>query len=241
MRALRWALFRQVLALLFVAAPLAPVAPANAQVGVSASAASDYLYRGVSLSDGKPALSVSIAYDRQSGGYVGGALIGEETADAGPRRLGDVEYLGYARRINANTTLDGGLYRIEYTNYNYQRYSAYNNEVYAGLKHGPISYYIYYSPHYFGRSSTVYLDMKGALRLARHWRLSGHVGVLTQLKGGDASPVKGVTYDLRTGLAAEFKGGEVELAWTTRGPDASERAGRPRKRDAIVLGASCFF
>ena len=45
--------------------------PAAAQVGVSASLLTDYLYRGVSLSDGRPAASLTLSYDHPSGAYGG--------------------------------------------------------------------------------------------------------------------------------------------------------------------------
>src|SRR5215468_4243490 len=42
-------------------------APARAQVGVSLSADSDHRFRGVSLSDGRPVVSLSLSYDHDSG------------------------------------------------------------------------------------------------------------------------------------------------------------------------------
>ena len=44
-----------------------------AQTGVGIAFLSDYLYRGVSLSNGKPTLSLSVAYDNPNGWYEIGA------------------------------------------------------------------------------------------------------------------------------------------------------------------------
>ena len=48
---------------------------AHAQVAVSATATTNLLYRGGSLTDGDPALSLALAYDGPHGFYAGGSLI----------------------------------------------------------------------------------------------------------------------------------------------------------------------
>src|SRR5258708_34133383 len=73
----------------------------SAQVGASVSLASDFRYRGSSLSDGKPALSASLTSDHPGGVYLGVTGIGAETARDGVQALGYQAYAGYAHRMAA--------------------------------------------------------------------------------------------------------------------------------------------
>lgn len=234
----RWRLPRAVFTIL----TLGLAAPVTAQVGVSASVTSDYLYRGVSLSNGRPALSVTIAYDHPSGVYAGGSVIGETTATLGPRILGYAENIGYARRAKSGVTWDIGVSHTGFTEYYDKGYPLNDTELYSGVRVGDISYYVYYSPHYYGEGvHTLYIDVSATHRIARRWRLFGHVGVLTPLAGPGGPNRLGEQFDLRAGVAAEFKGGELQLAWTVVRPDADYLVGPAQKRDVLSVGAAFFF
>ena len=78
---------------------------------------------------------------------------------------------------------------------------------------------LYYSPDYFGTGAqTLYVDLDGAVRPARHWRLFGHVGALSPL-GGEARFGGHRAYvDVRAGVAFAFRGCELRLAWTAIDP-----------------------
>jgi uncharacterized protein (TIGR02001 family) len=214
---------------------------ANAQVSGSASLLSDYQYRGLSLSDGRPALSLSLSYDTAMGAYVGGSAIAE-TGHGGVRMLGHVEYLGYARRTASDLTWDIGVTNQHVTKYYDQNYELNYTQIYAGLKYRSLSYYIYYSPDYFAEHySTVYVDVSGGFRPARRIRVFGHVGALAAFGAnpGPASPA--VQVDLRAGVAAEFRHGELELSWGTALGRLNYLAGVPQRRAAPVLTALVFF
>ena len=185
---------------------------------------------------------MNLSYDQATGAYVGGSAIGGETAHAGLQILGHIEYLGYARRTNAGTTWDLGVINTNITEYYDRHYIVNNSEIYAGLMAGHFRYYVYYSPHYFSKGvDTVYVDFSGTFRPARRWRLFGHIGVLTPLDGPGGRNSFRETYDFRAGIAAAFKGGELQLAWTTRRPDLNYPAAPAQKRDALVLGATYVF
>ena len=211
-----------------------------AQIVVSATVASNYQYRGVTLSDGKPALSLNIAYDR-GGGYVGASLIGAETEFAGVQGLGHVEYLGYARRLKSGSTWDVGVTNTYLTNYYYHKYKYDFFEIYAGLRGKHLNYYLYYSPNYYSDGvRTLYAQVTGTVHLARPWRLFGRAGALTSLGGGGYGVFR-EQYDVGVGLAADLKAAEVELTVTTRGPDVVYLADHPQSRHAIVFSATHFF
>jgi uncharacterized protein (TIGR02001 family) len=201
---------------LLILAPLGAAPHAWSQVAASATFTTNYLYRGVSLSAGQPALDLALLYDDKSGAYLGGSVIGEVTRDRGAEALGHQEYLGYALRLPAGSTLDLGVNNLQYRNYTFPYGEEDATEVYAGWVAGLLNYYVHYSPNYFRPGARAfYGEINGAARLPRPLRLFGHVGVLTPLGGGADDKAR---YDVRVGIAAAFKRGEVQLAWTTARP-----------------------
>jgi uncharacterized protein (TIGR02001 family) len=221
---------------------LCPASTANAQLGASLSLDSDDRFRGLSLSDGRPTLSVNLAYDHASGAYAGISAIGADTAHAGVEALGYTGYVGYAARIKNGPTWDVGAANTDITSYRYGRYRYNYSEVYAGLVGEHVSAHVYYSPDYLGEDlDTVYADLDGTIRPAPQWRLFGHLGVLAAVSGRAEPQGRRQQYDLRIGVAREFKGCEVRLAWTTRSGHLVYPAGYRQSPDALVLGASYFF
>jgi uncharacterized protein (TIGR02001 family) len=198
---------------LLVAAPLAVAIPARSQLAASASLTNNYLYRGVSLSDGQPALDVALLYDNKSGFYLGGSLIGEVTRHSGAQPLGHQEYLGYAFRLPSRTSLDLGVNNLFYRSYVYPYGNEDATEVYAGWVASRLNVYIHYSPNYFQpRTRALYSEINGAVPLPRPWRLFAHGGVLAPF--GEGSDGK-AQYDANAGIGASFRHGEAQLEWST--------------------------
>jgi uncharacterized protein (TIGR02001 family) len=214
--------------------------PIAAQVAVSATVSSNDVYRGVTLSDGKPVLKLSIAYDSGGGLYAGGAVVGARTAYAGVKRVGHVEYVGYAGRFGAGSTWDVGVVNTNVSNYYYRKYSYDSTEIYAGIRNRNVNFYLYYSPNYYAPGvNTLYAQASGVIRPARTLRLFGHVGALTSLGGGPG--VFREQYDVEVGAATHFKRVDVQLAWTTRGPDTVYLAEHPQAHGAVTLSATHVF
>jgi uncharacterized protein (TIGR02001 family) len=156
--------------------PLCLATPAMAQISASASLASDYRFRGISLSDGRPALTANLAYDHSSGAYAGVSVIGIDTPHDGAQMLGHIEYIGYATRKSRGLSWDVGLHNEDLTAYADRKYVFRYTEVYAGLTSNNISTHLYYSPNYLKPGASIlYADLDGALRPAPQWRLFGHV------------------------------------------------------------------
>lgn len=222
---------------------LSLAASAHAQLAAAGAITTDYRYRGISLSGGRPALSLDLSWDvtggRADGAYVGASLIGGPGAgDAGPR-LSHLEYLGYARRLGGDWAWDVGLSHADFTRY-VGAGAADNGEVYAGLRRAAVSAYLHYSPDYFGsRERTLYSELEASLHAAAHWRLFAHVGALTPLGGAALFPFR-ERYDASAGIAALLSRGELRLSVTTAGPAVYSGEGAP-SRSALVLAASCFF
>jgi uncharacterized protein (TIGR02001 family) len=230
-------------AVLPVCLALAPPGLARAEVAVSASLASDYRYRGVSLSDEKPALTLTVTYDHASGAYVGVSSIGALSARGAPRWLGYQAYVGYAHRVGPEASWDVGLTATDVAQYGASRSRVRYGEVYGGLSWKSLSAHVYYAPDYLGQgASALYTDVDGAIRPAKHWRLFGHVGLATPLESATARrAIRRASYDLKAGVAASVKNLEVQLAWSEYGPSAEYFTGERQPRDALVVSATYSF
>ena len=86
---------------------------ASAQVAVEAVLQTDYRVRGYSVSDEKPAASLSLSYDDPSGAYVGGLVLAT-VRDGEPALLGLQGSGGYAVRIGPTLSLDAGVSKTQY-------------------------------------------------------------------------------------------------------------------------------
>ena len=200
------------------AVSLLSAGPVSAQLAATASVTSDYRYRGVDISEARPAASVDLAYDTAGGAYAGGSLIAANAPDEGPRIVGLLADVGYARRAAGGLTLDAGVSHASFFRYAYGVQSSETTEVYAGLIRGPLRAYLYYAPHYFIPGlKTLYLSVDGSLRPARRLRLFTHVGVL------DA-----VSAPIRRGprRALRRPRGCRRPAWRRRDPACLDDAGR---------------
>jgi len=217
-------------------------AAARAGVAVSVAVASDYRYRGFSLSDDEPALTLTVTLDHASGAYAGVSGIGTLGGHDAPRWLGYQAYVGYAARLRPELSWDVGLTATDVTRYGDLRGPVRYGEAYAGLSWKSLSAHVYYAPDYLGQgAATLYADVDGAIRPAPHWRLFGHAGVLTPLDGGAHGRPRQPTYDLKAGLAATLKSLELQLAWTELGPNGAYLAGERQERGALVVSATYSF
>ena len=193
---------------------LGPIDAASAQIAGSVVFTTDYELRGLSLSNGLPAVSGTLSYDHASGLYAGLTATGVETTDSGVQFLGYLANSGYAHRINATMSFDAGLTYARVTIHEEQIYSANYTEIYAGLTARNISFHIYYSPDYLGfGESSFYFDCNAAVRLAEHLRLFGHAGLLALSDGHDESDLPSQQFDFRIGAAVDFDRFELQRSW----------------------------
>ncbi|MEO6378894.1 MAG: TorF family putative porin [Caulobacteraceae bacterium] len=229
--------------LAFAILGLAPCGRAHAQIGVSVSLESDYRFRGPSLTDHRPALSLNLSYDHPSGAYAGASAMVTDTRYQGVEALGFMEYAGVVKRVNDDVAVDVGLSNVNLKRYNADRKSELNyTEVYAGLVGKILNLHGYFSPNYVRSGiQTVYLDLGGVIHPWDKWRLFGHVGLFAP--ANDAATAFGIRrrFDARAGVAREFKNSELHLVWTTYGPQTLRPGVTPPKRSGVVLGATYFF
>ena len=122
-------------------------APASAQLSVpggftitgGATATTDYRFRGVSQSNGDPALQGDVTIDHDSGFYIGGFA----STLSDNLRPGEIElsgFVGYTREIASGTDVDVGLQIYGYPN-NESLTDASYFEPFAAVRHtlGPVT------------------------------------------------------------------------------------------------------
>jgi uncharacterized protein (TIGR02001 family) len=216
--------------------------PACAQVSGSVDVESDYRLRGYSLSAGQPVATAQIGYDDASGVYLNLSATGEIGRDD-PLFLGVQGNIGYARRLNARLSIDGGIARSQYRSPDRESRSHNYTEVYLGLASGPFSARVYYSPDYEqAYVSSLYAEVEATFRPATNWRVNGHLGsqiylaTPTQYLGGRAS-----RYDWRLSVARELGSFDLHAALSGGGPGKDYYSGSFHGKAALTAGASWSF
>ena len=213
--------------------------PAKAQVSAGLAVTTDYRVRGVSLSDRRPAMTLSLSDDFANGVYAGAVAVAQDAPPSHMRFLGHQEYLGYARRMDDGLTWEVGADNQHYVGYGPTPLRLNYTEAYAGLSGRNLSARLYYSPNYNGSDHHIaYFETNAVVRPADGWRITGHAGVFQPLN--DWPFVKRrPRYDGRIEVIRTFGRAEVSLGWAgatpSVGPDPK------RSRGALMVGASVYF
>lgn len=185
---------------------------ASAQISGTVSVVSDYRYRGITLSEQKPAAQLGVTYDDPAGWYAGvfGSTV-RLAPPAGPS-FQAMAFAGFASRLPSGISLEAGGDYSAFTGAGSDDYG----EIFLGVATENLSARIYYSPRYYGQSANaVYAEINGALPLGDRVRLLVHVGYLSTRAGYGypGSPSDQHVVDARIGLGAVFDLIQVELAW----------------------------
>lgn len=225
----------QRLAFAFCAWLCAPLALA----GVSGSVVltSDYRFRGVTLSDGLPALQLDVDWSAPQGWYAGAFASSTRLAPDYASGVQWIGYAGYARRIDSRWNWDLGVDDAGFTRDHEYDYP----EIHFGLVSAPLRVRLHYARHYFGQDAAAwYAEADGMHELDERWRLLAHVGVL-RFEGAPMDRGSRDRYDVRAGVGARFGAFDLQCAWvgTTGGEFyASGHPASAADRRGIVLTVS---
>lgn len=214
------------------------VGAAQAQFGASVAVESDHLFRGVSLSDGRPDLRLSIGYDHDSGVFAGAAATRVEFV-RGRHSMQLLGYAGFVTRSAAGFGVEFGATSSTFSGNTRYDYS----EVFVGVSSERWSLRAYYAPDYFGfGQTTAYVELDANRPLDSRLRLFGHVGALTALGGSAIEDGRRTRADARVGIGLRLVDAvDLQLAWVTAsrgGPYVVEYGSR---RDAVVLSLLASF
>jgi len=218
-------------AILLLSLAAASCGPALAQTSVTATIASEYSLRGLSLSDARAVPQLRIDHDTAGGAYAG-LFASRVFLRASQARASVIAYGGYARRFVSGVGWDAGISRTVFAHdarYNY-------TEAYAGISSDRASARLSLAPDYYGTGRTAYAEVNAVKPLGERLRISGHAGLLRRLgRQGGAARERG---DLRVALGADLGDASIELGLQARQRDPGLRAPRAR---ALFASASLGF
>ena len=210
---------------------------AHAQLGASVTAVSDYRFRGVSLSDHRPALQAAVNYDATGGWYLGASL-SQVALNRGRRDIGVVGYAGYVIETAKGPSWDLGAVALHFAGASSYDYF----ETYAGLVADRWNARVYLSPDYFGRGvASAYLECNGNVPLGEQMRLLGHAGVLAGHGGRADSDAGKARLDMRLGIGYGRGAADLQIAWVAASPDGPYPAVYDARRTAWLFSASYSF
>ncbi|MCQ4167076.1 TorF family putative porin [Tahibacter harae] len=182
---------------------------------------SDYLFRGISQTNQKPALQGGIEYAHDSGFYLGAwgsniSWLSDYSSAAAPISSSlelDV-YAGWRGNLGESLKLDAGIYSYYYPgDYPHGFVRPYTTEVYVGLALGPAALKYYHSAgNLFGfadSDGSGYLDASVNYEFSPGWLLNAHAG-RQRVKGNSAASYT----DWKLGLTRNFdRGWSLALAY----------------------------
>ncbi len=180
---------------------------AGAQVSGSVSLVSDERFRGVSLSDGLPAVQIDLGFDDASGWFGGLYASTVRLYEPGTLQGQGTGYAGYAMRLGAGWSADAGASYSGFTDANDYDYG----ELHVGLTTPALDARLSYAPNYFGLGlRTVYVEMNGSQAVVEPIRFVWHGGWL-QVTSGNLDG-KRSNADGRAGVEIAWRAGKAQLA-----------------------------
>lgn len=192
---------------------------AQADVTGTATIASDYDFRGVTQTDGNPALQLSIDFATESGWYVGGWGSNIDWLSTASQEL-DL-YTGF------KGATDGGLgWDVGVVYYSYPGESDFNTaEIYGKLSYSVLTGAVYYTDNYFNADeSAFYVSADaaipvGPLSLGLHAGLSQGDGIAASF-GGSTNAEDSYT-DYGIGISYSASNLTLGVKWVTTTYDDS--------------------
>jgi uncharacterized protein (TIGR02001 family) len=205
-----------------------------AQFSGSASLLSDYRYRGVSLSDNKPAAQLAVAYDDASGWYGGAFASNVDLGYPTKQELQAIAFAGYARRLPSGLSFEAGAdYSVITGGRNYN-----SAEVYVGIASDNVSARLYYAPLYFGQEpGVIYGEINASHRLLDWVRLLAHGGVLRNIsESAYGRRADRHVFDASIGVVLDFDQFSAQLSWVgINSLNTPYPATSPTNKNGLVL------
>jgi uncharacterized protein (TIGR02001 family) len=200
------------------AAPAAEAAPASPHTLTgNAGLFSEYRFRGIAQTFGKPAFQGGVDYSHSSGFYVGNWNSNVNSGAGFPQGNLEMDFYGGYKMAFGDFGLDvGGIYYY-YPGSEWNNKSVKNGEVYIGGSWKFLSAkYFYAVTDYFNAKGpnnektdgTGYFDVSANFDLGDGWGINGHVGYL------DFKKVNNADYtDWKIGVTKDISGWVIGLAY----------------------------
>lgn len=221
---------------------LLAAAPAIAAGVGTVSIVSDAVFRGRTLSDGRPVAALAGSHDWRSGFHAGAEVLAVSARDDGVRFLGVSAEAGYARRLAGGATIDAGIIHRAYSAAYTPGVAAGFTEAYAGLSRGPLNVRLAFSPDYFDRGAAALHAGADVVRtLGGGTRLNLGGGVLIVLEEAPATSPLRSRWDARAGLSRDFGRLAIDGAVHAIGPAPDRLRDGAERRVTATLGARFAF
>ncbi len=207
-------------------------------IGASVTLLSNYLYRGASLSDERPTLSLDLSLDGPSGGFAGASFTGVTLGPDDRRQLQALGYAGYAGRLSERLGWEAGALASFFSVDSRYDYA----ELFTGLNGEEWNLRLHYAPDYFGSgTATAYGEWNLGIPLTPLLRATAHAGGLRLLGAGPPGSSR-TNLDGSVGLAFARDAWELKLDWVVggRNPLYPTAYGHSTTH-ALVLAASLAF
>lgn len=177
--------------------PLLLAHDAKAQLSGSAGLVSNYMYRGISLSDDKPAARLALNYDGTTGWFAGGQVVTGQLAVETHRSAQWTGYAGYAQRLPSGVSWETGVSAYAFPNNSSWSF----RELFVGLAGDSLSGRLHYSPDYLGVGErSLYGELNGGWVLGPRVQAFWHGGYYYSLDNAQSNRV-----EARLGLASAYK------------------------------------
>jgi uncharacterized protein (TIGR02001 family) len=189
-----------------------------AQVSGTLSGVTDYRYRGNTLTDGRPAAQVGVTYDDPKGWYGGvfGSTVRLKPPGGTSSYFQAIVYGGYATHVTPGLSVELGGDYSAFVGANDLNYG----ELFIGAATESVSARVYYSPRYFGESSSaVYAEINATQPLLDRVRVFAHAGYLRYRYESPYGllPPRGEStervIDGRVGVRIDLDPFQLEVAW----------------------------
>jgi uncharacterized protein (TIGR02001 family) len=191
---------------------------AAAQFSGTLTGVTDYRYRGNTLTDERPAAQVGFSYDDPKGWYGGafGSTVRLKPPGGTSSYFQAIAYGGYAAHVTPGLSVEVGGDYSAFAGANDLNYG----ELFVGAATDSVSARVYYSPRYFGESSSaVYGEINATQPLIDGIRVFAHAGLLRyryQSPYGLVPPRGESTervLDGRIGVRIDIDPFQLEVAW----------------------------
>jgi uncharacterized protein (TIGR02001 family) len=216
---------------------LAFAAAASAEVSITPTLTTDYDFRGITQTDGKPALQLGLTYTGETGVYLGiwGSNVDFEVTPTEAHAKTEVDvYAGYA----GGDAKEGWGYDVGAIYYSYPNQGTANYpEIYTGVSKGPLSAKLWYSWNFAGSGDTsYYADVNLNMPASEVFSVLFHMGYSGGEYWTSSKPGRlGKYMDWSLGFAAEVKDATLAIKYV----DGSDlNVNFPRNLGRIVFSIS---
>ena len=197
---------------------LAGATAAQAQFAGTIGLATDDMFRGYSVSNGDPALSLGVSAEFGHGIYGGVTLATAFGGSPSPVVNGSNQYLGIAHRMDSGVSVDAGIVHRYYTQYATNDYADDFVEAYIDVTIRNLSARLFISRNYGGPGAPAAYSEVNATPFNRNkWSVAVHLGGMLPPSTLGPDHASLVLIDWQLGVTRSIGPVAATVAWVGQG------------------------